>query len=148
VKVFLKNDIPRIGMAGEIITVEDGYARNYLIPRGFGIEVTTANEKFYAVRERHLEKRKEIVESKTSMLAERIKSIKLILKKKVHDDGKLYGSISPSEIVDELAKVGVNIAKNQVIFDKSIKSEGTFDVTIKLTSRLQPHIKVAVVPVK
>ena len=145
-KVFLRKDIEKIGLAGEIIKVGDGYARNYLIPHGLAIEITKKNEIFYAKRIKKVEHRKEVIATQTSMLAEKIKSLKITLKKKIHDDGKLYGAVNASEVVDLLAKKGIIITKNQVKMDKSIKTKGTFAVTIKLTSRLQPQLSLSVVP--
>lgn len=144
-KVFLLKDIEKIGMAGEVITTSDGYATNFIIPRKLGVPVTPENEASFKTRLKHLEHRKEVVESKTSMLAERIKALKITLKRKVHDDGKLYGSINPAEIVDLLAQEGISVAKNQVITNKSIKEKGSYEVTIKLSSRLQPKLMLKVV---
>jgi large subunit ribosomal protein L9 len=143
-KVFLKQDIERVGMAGEIIGVSEGYARNFLIPRGFAIAVTSENEAFYTSRLKKLEHRKEVIENKTSMLAEKIAHLGITIHRKLHDDGKLYGSINQTEIAEALAKQGINVAKNQVQIEKSIKEKGTYSVTIKLTSRLQPSLKVHV----
>ncbi len=145
-KVYLREDIEKVGLAGEIINVSDGYAKNFLMPRKLAVKITPHNEQFYKVKVKTVVHRKEVLESKTSMLAERISSMKVIIKRKIHDDGKLYGAINPSEVVDELAKLGVSVSKNQVKFDKSIKSKGVFDVTIKLTSRLQPKVKISIVP--
>jgi large subunit ribosomal protein L9 len=146
VKVYLNKNVEKIGMAGEIIKVEDGYARNYLIPRGLGIEITPQNENFYLNRAKTLENRKEVIESQTSMLAEKIKALKVTVKRKMHDDGKLYGAVTAVEVVDVLSQNGVAISKSQVVFDSTIKAKGTFEVTIKLSSRLQPKIKLMVVP--
>lgn len=145
-KIFLRKDIERVGLAGEIIKVGDGYARNYLIPRGLAVEITKENEQFYVKRVKKVEYRKEAIATQTSMLAEKIKTINITLKKKAHDDGKLYGAVNAAEIVDLLANKGIVIAKNQVKFDKSIKTKGTFTITIKLTSRLQPKLSLNVVP--
>lgn len=145
-KVFLCKDIERIGLAGEIIKVGDGYARNFLIPRKLAVEITKENEPFYVNRVKKVENRKEVIETQTSMLAEKIKNLKITLKKKAHDDGKLYGAVNATEIVDLLAKKGIVIAKNQVKIDKSIKTKGAFNVTIKLTSRLQPKLSLNIVP--
>ena len=145
-KVFLRKDIEKVGITGELIKVSDGYARNFLFPRGLAIEITAKNESYYQGKVKKVEHRKEAVVTKTSMLAERIKTMKIILKRKMHDDGKLYGAVGASEIVEELAKDGISIAKNQVLFTKSIKSKGTFEVTIKLTSSLKPKIKITIVP--
>lgn len=145
-KVYLKKDVEKVGLAGEIIKVKEGFAINYLIPRGFAIAVTDENAQFFKKREKTIENRKEVLASQTSMLAEKISSMELVLKKKTHDDGKLYGAVSPSEVVEKLAEKGVSIGKNQVIFSKSIKAKGAYDVVIKLSSRLQPKIKLTVAP--
>lgn len=145
-RIFLKKDIEKIGMAGEIIKVSDGFARNFLFPKGLAVEITPQNASFYQKQVKQVEHHKEVVESQTSMLAERIGSMTLTLKRKLHDDGKLYGAINQAEIADALSEKGVSIAKNKVVFSKSIKSKGNHEVTIKLTSRLQPRVKVTILP--
>ena len=144
-KVFLLKDVERIGLAGEIIKVKDGFAKNYLFPRNLAVELTKENETFYKGKQKIVEKRQDVISSQTSMLAEKIASVQLTLARKIHEEDKLYGSVSPLEVVDLLAKKGISVAKNQVIFNKSIKTKGTFDVTIKLSSRLQPTLKLKVV---
>ena len=144
-KVYLKKDIEKVGMAGEIIRVKEGYANNFLIPRGLAVEVTDTNANFFAKRERTVENRKEVLSTQTSMLAEKIGALELVLKKKMHDDGKLYGAISAGDIIDKLSEKGVSVGKNQIVFAKSIKTQGVHDVTIKLSSRLMPKIKVKVI---
>jgi len=144
-RVFLRKDVEKLGLAGEIVKVKEGYALNYLIPRGLATSVTEKNERFFKEHERVVNNRKEAIATQTSMLAEKIGSLQITIKRKMHDDGKLYGAISPNEIVDAMNKKGVSISKSQVVFGKSIKERGTYDVIIKLSSRLQPKIKVAVV---
>ncbi len=144
-KVYLLSDIERVGMQGEMVKVEEGFARNYLIPKKLAVEITAQNEAFYKNKERIIEKRKEVIETKTSMLAERIKTIKVTIKRKMHDDGKLYGSVSNQEIAEAIAQQEkITVAKNQIVIDKAIKAKGTYDVTVRLSSRLQPQIKVIV----
>ncbi len=144
-KVFLLQDIKGVGMANEIVDVKEGYADNFLIPKKMGVRITAANEALYSAKVKKIENRKEVIASKTSMLAEKIKGIKLTVKRKMHDDGKLYAAISAAEIADLLTKEGVVVAKNQVKLDKSIKEKGTFAVTVKLTSQLMPVLQIKVV---
>ncbi|MFA6066006.1 MAG: 50S ribosomal protein L9 [Candidatus Babeliaceae bacterium] len=144
-KVFLLKDVEKVGIAGEIINVSDGYAANFLFPRKLAVVVTAENESSFANRIKVVEKRNEVIATKTSMLAEKIRSLDLILKKKLHDNNKLYGAISAHEIVDLLAQKGVSISKSQVEFDKSIKSQGVHEVVIKLSSQLRPTVKVKIV---
>lgn len=144
-KVYLLKDIQKVGMAGEIITVSDGYAKNFIFPRKLGVEVTGSNNEFFQKRAKTIEHRKEVIESVTSMLSEQIKNLSLTIKKKMHDDNKLYASINPSDIVDLLAEKNIKVSKSQIIFDKSIKEAGTHLVTIKLSSKLQPQMTLKVI---
>ncbi len=144
-KVYLLKDVENVGMAGELIKVSEGYGQNFLVPRKLGIIVTAENESFYAKRAKVLENRKEVVSSKTSMLAQKINGVKLTLKRKMHDDGKLYAAVNPSEIADLLGQEGFTVTKSQIKMNKAIKEKGLFDVVVKLTSQLQSTIQVKVV---
>ena len=144
-KVYLLKDVERVGIAGEIITVSDGYARNFLFPKKAGLEVTSANLPFFQSKAKSVSDRKEVIATKTSILAEKIGNISLTIKHKAHDDGKLYGAINAGEIMNLLAAQEVSVAKNQILFDKSIKEIGVFDITIKLSNKLQPKLKLKVV---
>ncbi|MCL4380349.1 50S ribosomal protein L9 [Candidatus Dependentiae bacterium] len=144
-KVFLKQDVEKIGIAGEIITVSDGYGKNFLLPRALAVEITADNEQFYRARQKTVANRQEAVATKTSMLAEKIKGLKLTIARKMHDGEKLYGSIAEGEIVDLLAQEGISIGKSQVLFEKAIKSKGVYPVTIKLSNSLQPQLQLKVI---
>lgn len=144
-KVYLLKDVEKVGLAGEIIKVSDGFARNNLFPRKLAEEVTPGKETYFKTREKVVEKRQEKIATQTSILAEKIKSLKLTLRRKLHDDGKLYGSVNPNEIVELLAANGVSVAKNQIEMEKSIKEKGTYEITIKLSSRLQPKLTLNIV---
>ncbi|HXW86600.1 MAG TPA: 50S ribosomal protein L9 [Candidatus Bathyarchaeia archaeon] len=139
-KVYLKKDVKTLGFTGEIVKVGDGYARNFLIPQGIALEVTDANEHFYKGRTQVIENRKEALATETSMFAQKISEMKLQIKKKMHDDGKLYGTVNALDIVHLLGEKGIHVGKSQVIFGSPIKTKGTFEVTIKLTSRLTPTL--------
>ena len=144
-EVYLRKDVEKIGLAGEIIKVGDGYARNFLIPRGIAVEITEHNRDQYLAKIRKVENRKEVLASQISMLAENVANITITLKKKMHDNGQLYGAVSATEIVDALAAKGIGVNKNQVEFENPIKSKGTYKVTIKFATQVKPTISVHVV---
>jgi len=145
-KIYLLKNVPNIGQAGNVYSVSDGFARNFLIPRKLGVEVTTQNQANLSNLIKVAQEKKEVTAVKTSQLAERIKSLELVLKRKMHDDGKLYGAISNSEIVALFAEHGITISKSQVELDKSIKSKGSYTLTIKLSTQLKPTVKIKIVP--
>ena len=131
-------------MKDEIIKVSDGYAKNYLFPNKLAVEVTKGNEKLYKEKSRKVENRATIIESTSSVLGDQISKLNLKLKKKMHDGDKLYAAVGQNEVVDLLKENNVAISKSQVIFNKSIKEKGTFEVTIKLSSKIQPKFTLQV----
>lgn len=145
-QVYMLKDVERVGMAGQIINVSDGYAKNFLIPRHLGVEITPANAEFYREKKHHEHVVAEVLNSKAAMLAERIKTLHVSIKERVHDDGKLYGAISADEIVSLLREKDVVINKKQVEFNKSVKTVGEHKITIKLSSKLKPQLTLKVEP--
>ncbi len=144
-KVYMLKDVEKVGMNGQIITVSDGYAQNFLFPRKLAIRVTEENIAFFQARQIKEKVTAEVVSSKAAMLAERIKNIQLVIKEKTHDDGKLYGSVSADEIVDLLKEKEISINKKQVDFPKAVKEVGEHKVTIKISSKLKPQLTLKVV---
>ncbi len=144
-KVYLLKTVAGTGKAGEIVKVKEGYADNFLIPRKLAEKITPQNESFFESRVKRVEHNKEEVCTKTSLLAEKIKNMRLTLKRKMHDDGKLYASVNATEVAELLAKEGVSIAKSQVKMEKTIKEKGLFFVVVKLTSKLQPALELNIV---
>ena len=143
-KIYMLKDVEHIGMAGQIINTSDGYAKNFLIPRHLGVEITPANEAFYAQKKHKAVVATEILNSKVAMLAERIKEMRLTVKERVHDDGKMYGSLGADEVVELLKAKDIAINRKQVEFEKSIKAVGEHKVTIRLSSKLKPQMTIKV----
>src|SRR5437667_8223262 len=93
-EVYLRKNIEKIGLAGEIIKVGDGFARNFLIPQGLAVEITLQNKSQYLSKIRKVENRKEVIATQTSIFAEKLNTVSITLKRKMHDNGQLYGSIN------------------------------------------------------
>lgn len=138
-------DVENVGMSGQITKVSEGYAKNFLIPKGLAKEVKESEMAFYQGRAAKQKVNAEILTSKVAMLAERIKGLHVTIKKTGHDDGKLYGSISADEIVELLKEKEITIDRKQVEFEKAIKTTGEHSVIIKLSSKLKPKLSVKVV---
>jgi large subunit ribosomal protein L9 len=145
-KVYLLKNIEKVGIAGEIISVSDGFGANYIIPHKLGVQITSENKTFYEQKKKTVEHRKEVIETETSMRAEQIKSTHLTLKRKMANGHKLFGSVSEKEIVDLLCEKNIPVTKSQIFFDKPIKEKGNYEVTVRLSSRLQPKTKLTVLP--
>lgn len=144
-QVFMLKDVEKIGMAGQVVKVADGYASNFLFPNKLAVRVDETNKAFFEKKQIKEKVAQEVLSTKVAMLAERIKGLHLTVKQKVHDDGKLYGSLSADIIVDLLKSKEITINKKQVEFVKSIKNTGEHKVTIRLSSKLKPELTLKVV---
>jgi large subunit ribosomal protein L9 len=144
-KVFLLQDVLRVGKAGMLLEVADGYAVNFLFPRKLAVEVGAHNHAEFERRMTRNASQQEVVAAKTSLLAERIKVLRPTLRVKMHDATKLYAAVSAAEVVALLAQEGVSVSKNQILFEHAIKTKGLHPVTVKLSNSLQPvfTLKVA-----
>ncbi len=144
-KVILRKDLLNLGEMGEIVNVRDGYARNYLIPRDYAYYASESAIKRLEIEKQHrakkLAKEKVYAESLANSLAE----VQVSVAMKVGEEGKLYGSVTPTMIAHELTIKGFNIDKRNIIVDNSIKTLGVFDAKIKLHPEVTANIKVWVI---
>jgi len=146
IEILLLSDIPNLGQAGDVVTVADGYARNYLLPKDLAAPVSPhALRRLEKLRkEREELTRIQLAEAKDK--AEKLASASVTIRAKTVDGTRLYGSIQAADIVAALeADNKVAVDKTQVDLPEPIKETGTFDVTIKLHPDVAPTIKVWVV---
>jgi large subunit ribosomal protein L9 len=138
-------DVEKVGMAGQVVKVSDGYAANFLIPRKLAIKIEGNNITFFEKRIQKVETTSKVLSSKAAMLAERIRNLHLTIQERVHDKGKLYGAVGADEVVELLKKKDITINKKQIEFPKSIKTVGEHRVIIRLSSKLKPELTLKVV---
>ena len=144
-KVILKQDYDKLGKTGEIVSVKDGYAMNYLIPNGVAMKATTSNTRVLEELKKQKSKKieKEIAES--GKLAAVLSAVTIEIKAKAADDIKLFGSVSSGSIHEALLHLGHNIDKKQIVLDEPIKEIGIKDVEIRLQGNVKAQIKVNVI---
>jgi len=142
-KVLLIKDVKGLGKAGEIKNVKDGYARNFLLPKGFAKLAT--DEVIKAWKEEQKKKEEELKKeiSKINELKEKIEKTTLIIKHKLGANGQLYGAITNNEVANELLKKGIEIDKKHIEM-KQIKSVGEYDVDVKLGHGIHATLKLIV----
>jgi len=146
-EVLLLKDIKRLGKAGETKKVADGYARNYLIPRGLAVLATAGAIRRTEVQKAIEEQRQERIRTDGSALAERLAEISLTFKVKASEKGRLYGSVTAADIAAELEKqTGHPIDKRKVELEEPIHLLGTHKVPVRLLPSMVPEITVVVEP--
>lgn len=144
-EVILKKDFITLGYEGDICKVKDGYARNYLIPRNIAVIKNAGNLKTLAQMQKSLEKKRAKRKMEAEILKGKIVDISVIIPVKVAENGKLYGSVSPQNIVDALKEKEIDINKKDVHMDKHIKELGEYEIEIKLYHSVNANIKINVV---
>ena len=130
---------------GEIVTVKDGYARNYLIPRSYAYLATPGAMKALEFEKKQFAKKQALEKADAETLAAKFAEVQVSIQMKVGEEGKLYGSVTAQMIADELAKQKFNVDRRNIIIEESIKTLGVFDVKIKIYTDVYAAIKVWVI---
>ncbi len=145
-KIILQKDYPRLGSAHDVLTVKDGYARNYLIPNGLALPATKGNLRHAEEMTKYSSKRAERIVAAAEELATKLVDYSCTLKVKVKTSGDdIYGSIGVQDIVDCLAADTYTVEKSSVILAEPIKKLGVYDVEVKLHKTVSATVKVWVV---
>ena len=145
-KVILKAEVEPLGLEGDIVTVANGYARNYLIPKGFALEATSQNIKLMEMQRKKIEIRRLKAKEDAEKVKERIRDVAVTITQKAGEEGKLYGSVTTMDIAAGLEKQGIAIERRKILLDKPIKALGDFDVSVKIHPEVTATIKVTVAP--
>ena len=147
-EVILIKDVPKLGKAGDIVKVKDGYARNYLIPKGLAILANQKTIKALENQRKIILAKAERERKKLESLAEKLEGITLTVYRKIVEGDRIFGSVSLIDIVNMLKEKGIEIEKSQVLLEEPIKKLGTFEVPVKLSSDKIVNIKVEVLEEK
>jgi large subunit ribosomal protein L9 len=132
-EIILKQDVPNLGNKNDIVTVKDGYAINYLIPRGIAIMATRSAKKMYEEIARQRAHKEEKLKEEAEELAKKLEGLKLEIGAKTSSKGKIFGSVNTLQIAEELQKQGIEVdRKNVEINEEPIKEVGTYTATVKL----------------
>ncbi|HNQ02296.1 MAG TPA: 50S ribosomal protein L9, partial [Syntrophales bacterium] len=144
-KVILKEDVESLGRRGDTIKVADGYARNYLIPKGFAMEATSISAKAIEHERSLIAKRAEKEKKNAEALLASFAGVAVTIARKTADQEKLFGSVTAKDIEKALEEKGLKVERKQVVLDEPIKQLGEYPVKIKLYPGIAADITVKVV---
>lgn len=146
-KVIFLTDVPSKGQAGEVKVVSDGYARNFLFPKGLAQAATPGVAKQVEIGLRGKVTEESFHKEEMAKLAEQIEGIQIRLKAHVGSEDRLFGSITGANIAEELSSiVGATVDKRQVVLDNPLRQIGEYDIAVKLATDSVARIKVIVEP--
>lgn len=144
-EVILKEDISTLGKIGEVVRVRDGYARNYLLPRGLVLEANKKNLKTFEHQKKIVADQKQKITRHAQVVGDQLAGVSLVIPMKVGEEGKLFGSVTTIHIEKALKAKGLNVDRRKIHLDAPIKSVGDYEVPIRLAAELTMPLKVSVV---
>jgi large subunit ribosomal protein L9 len=144
-KVILRQNVESLGKAGDTVKVADGYARNFLIPKGLATEANTRNLKTFEHEKQRILHQADKIQKQAEEAAAKLNEVTCTIERRVGEQGKLFGSVGVKDIEETLKGRGIEIDKRSILLDEPIKVLGEFPVRIKLSAGVTAEIKVSVV---
>jgi len=144
-KIILKRDYETLGKIGEIVTVKDGYGRNFLIPKGIAMIATESNMKILEEEKKFQKIREEKGKRQAEILAEELEKISITAAVAVGEEDRVFGSVTSQTIGDLLQEKGYKIDKRKIDLDEPIKALGVYTIPIKIHPEVEAKIRVWVV---
>ena len=144
-EVVLKEDIDNLGHMGDVVKVKDGYARNYLLPRGLVVLADKKNLKALEHEQRMIAQRRERLTKEAHGISETLSRVSLKFAVKVGEEGRLFGSVTNMDIEKALKEKGFEVERRRIVLQDPIKQVGDYEVPIRLRPEVMPRIKVRVV---
>lgn len=144
-EIILKEDIAKLGYKNDLIKVKDGYARNYLIPQGFAVEATASNKKVLAENLKQVAHKAEKIKTAAEALAASIGELTLEIPAKVGETGKIFGSVTNTQVSDALKAKGFDVDRKKISFNADVKMVGEYKALIDLHKEVKHEITIKVV---
>jgi len=145
-EVILKEDIANVGKIGEVVRVRDGYARNYLLPRGLVMLANKKNIKTFEHRKKIIADQKQKIMRQAQAIGAELTGVTVSINMRAGEEGKLFGSVTNIHIEKALKAKGLTVDRRKIQLEEPIKNLGDFEVPVRLTADLSVPIKVSVVP--
>ena len=144
-KVILTKDVEKLGQSGELVTVKDGYGRNFLIPSGKAVLATKGSIAEVELMQKRAAKKAEINVQEAKELAQKLESSNLTIAVATGEDDKIHGTVTNVQIADALMEKGIEIDRRSITIDADVKTLGEYTATIHLLGELKPQLKFWVV---
>ncbi|TMB67929.1 MAG: 50S ribosomal protein L9 [Deltaproteobacteria bacterium] len=144
-EVILREDIPNLGKIGEVVRVRDGFARNYLLPRGLVLVANKRNLKTFQHQKKMVADQKQRFLRQAQSVSNELAGVSLTIPMRTGEEGKLFGSVTNIQIEKALKAKGLDVDRRKIHLDEPIKTLGDFEVPVRLTAELTVSLKVSVV---
>jgi large subunit ribosomal protein L9 len=145
-EVILKEDVANLGKIGEVVRVRDGYARNYLLPRGLVLVANKKNLKTFEHQKKIVADQKQKIVRQAQTVSNQLATVAVVIPMKVGEEGRLFGSVTTMQIEKALKAKGVNVERRKIHLNEPIKTAGDYEVPVRLSADVTVPLKVSVVP--
>lgn len=144
-EIILRQAVENLGKPGDVVKVKPGYARNYLLPHGLAYEATPGNLKRIKQERDRLDAAENARRATAQELAEKVEKVSLTFSARVGEEGKLFGSVTATDIAQQLEAQGLHIEKRQIDLHEPIKALGVYRVPVRLHADVKPEVRVWVI---
>jgi large subunit ribosomal protein L9 len=144
-EVILREDIPNLGKIGEVVRVRDGFARNYLLPRGLVLVANKRNLKTFQHQKKVVADQKQRILRQAQSVADQLAGVSVIIPMRTGEEGRLFGSVTNIQIEKALKAQGLDVDRRKIHLAETIKTLGDFEVPVRMTADLVVTVKVSVV---
>ena len=144
-KLILKEAVEKLGESGDVVTVKDGYGRNYLIPQGKAVVATAGAVHAIEERQRQLQKRFELDRKAAEELAKKIKETSITIPVTSGEEGKIHGTITTMQIAKALSEKGIEVDRRKITLNEDVKALGEYTAEVQLESEITAELKIWVV---
>ena len=146
VQVILRDDVANLGKIGEVVRVKPGYARNFLIPRGLAVDANPKNLRVLEHQKRLIAAKAERDHKTAEAVARRVQGVKLTVRARAGEEGRLFGSVTNMDIERLLAEKGVQVDRRRIALDEPIKQVGTYTITVQIGRTVRAAVELTVEP--
>jgi large subunit ribosomal protein L9 len=143
-KLILKEDVPNLGKAGDLVEVARGYGRNFLVPQGKALDATAHHLRELEEQKRLIIKKKTKDLEAGQKLAEQITSLELTLSRKVSDGEKIFGSVTSKDLAEALAKSQITLDRKNILLEEPIRTLGNFEIPLKIHPGITVQLRLKV----
>jgi large subunit ribosomal protein L9 len=144
VQLILRDDVPNLGKIGDLVRVKPGYARNYLLPRGLAVEASPKNMRVLDHQKRVIAAKADREHKSAEASAKRLEGLKLTIRARAGEEGRLFGSVTNMDVERLLAEKGFQVERRRIALEEPIKELGTFPITVQVGRTVRVTVQLTI----
>ena len=144
-KLILRADVENLGNLGDVVTVKPGYGRNFLLPQGLAMVASQANLKVFELERKKLQAKMDALRATAADMCGKLEGLDIVIKMRVGENDKLYGSVTSTLIGDALTEMGIDVDRRRILLDAPIRTLGDHPVRVRLHADVVAHLTIKVV---